>query len=127
MDIGQWDGANNRIEATGRPFLFVNYGADATFRAWEGANPTSFTLGEAGAGISSGKLYFMGGHSNGCMGMAYSASYPNYGIFYKEGDPDAVHLSPNGQGCGSSSAPTLSALGACACPSPRVRMAGVGG
>ena len=50
-----------------------------------------------------GKLFFMGGHAGGCMGMAYNAANPGYGVFYQEGTPDAIHLSPNGAGCGQSS------------------------
>lgn len=51
---------------------------------------------------------YMGGTPDDDFGIAYSNSYPNYGIFYKEATPDIVGLSPNG---GGTSNPVLTATG----------------
>lgn len=39
---------------------------------------------------------YLGGLSGSTFGMAYSPSYPDHGIFYTEGNPDFVSISPNG-------------------------------
>jgi hypothetical protein len=41
---------------------------------------------------------YMGGVSGGNFGLAYSSTYPNYGIYYLEGTPDRIVLSPDGGG-----------------------------
>ncbi|CAH0336543.1 hypothetical protein FVB9288_02249 [Flavobacterium sp. CECT 9288] len=62
------------------------------------ANPTS-RLDVNGninlAGVS-GRRIFMGGAGGSTFGLAYDSTYPNYGIFYTEGEPDFVSISPNG-------------------------------
>jgi hypothetical protein len=47
---------------------------------------------------TNGRRIYMGGVSGGNFGIAYSSAYPNYGIFYLEGNPDRVVLSPDGGG-----------------------------
>lgn len=47
------------------------------------------------AGVS-GRRLFMGGAGGSTFGIAYDSTYPNYGIFYTEGEPDYVSISPNG-------------------------------
>ncbi|MFV8351751.1 hypothetical protein [Flavobacterium sp. XS2P14] len=47
------------------------------------------------AGIA-GRRLFMGGVAGSTFGIAYDSNYPNYGIFYTEGEPDYVSISPNG-------------------------------
>jgi hypothetical protein len=47
------------------------------------------------AGVA-GRRLFMGGSSGSTFGIAYDSNYPNYGIFYTEGEPDYVSISPNG-------------------------------
>ena len=54
-----------------------------------------------------GRRLYMGGTSGNTFGMAYNSGNPNYGIFYTEGSPDVVNLSPNG----SATAGVLQALG----------------
>jgi len=44
------------------------------------------------------KLFLGGGVAGSTFGIAFSSSYPTYGIFYKEGGPDFVSISPNGLG-----------------------------
>lgn len=39
---------------------------------------------------------FMGGQTNATFGLAYDGNNPDYGIFYTEGSPDVVNISPNG-------------------------------
>ncbi|MFC1747169.1 hypothetical protein ACFL2V_00025 [Pseudomonadota bacterium] len=39
---------------------------------------------------------FMGGESLSTYGIAFDENYPNHGIFYTEGSPDHVSISPNG-------------------------------
>lgn len=46
----------------------------------------------------SGRRIYMGGVSTGNFGLAYNAANPNFGIFYLEGSPDKVVLSPDGAG-----------------------------
>jgi len=46
----------------------------------------------------SGRDIYMGGGSGLTWGLRYSMSYPNYGIFYTEGTPDYVSISPGGGG-----------------------------
>jgi hypothetical protein len=48
------------------------------------------------AGVS-GRRLFMGGAGGSTFGIAYDSNYPNYGIFYTEGEPDYVSISPNGK------------------------------
>ena len=50
----------------------------------------------AGAANVNGRRIFMGGISGTTFGLAYDSDNPNYGIFYTEGSPDAVNISPNG-------------------------------
>ena len=96
IDIGQWDGSSNRIEATGKPLNLVSYGGDVSMSKVGGA---SAKLTNKGMVLGTNNLlYFMGGHGGGTMGMAYSEVYPHYGFFYKEGSPDEIHLSVNGGG-----------------------------
>ncbi|MFV8351752.1 hypothetical protein [Flavobacterium sp. XS2P14] len=45
---------------------------------------------------SAGRRLFMGGAGGSTFGIAYDSNYPNYGIFYTEGEPDYVSISPNG-------------------------------
>ena len=45
---------------------------------------------------TAGRRIFMGGAIGGTFGLAYDSSNPNYGIFYTEGSPDRVDISPNG-------------------------------
>ena len=45
---------------------------------------------------ASGRRIFMGGAAGSTFGLAYDSTYPNYGIFYSEGEPDFVSISPNG-------------------------------
>jgi hypothetical protein len=45
---------------------------------------------------ASGRRIFMGGVGGSTFGLAYDLTYPNYGIFYTEGEPDFVSISPNG-------------------------------
>jgi hypothetical protein len=47
------------------------------------------------AGVA-GRRLFMGGVGGTTYGIAYDASNPSHGIFYTEGTPDYVSLSPNG-------------------------------
>jgi hypothetical protein len=47
------------------------------------------------AGVS-GRRLFMGGAGGSTFGIAYDSNNPNYGIFYTEGEPDYVSISPNG-------------------------------
>ena len=47
------------------------------------------------AGVA-GRRIFMGGIGGTTFGLAYDSTYPNYGIFYTEGEPDFVSISPNG-------------------------------
>jgi hypothetical protein len=47
------------------------------------------------AGVS-GRRLFMGGAGGSTFGIAYDSTNPNYGIFYTEGEPDYVSISPNG-------------------------------
>lgn len=47
------------------------------------------------AGVAGRRLY-MGGAAGSTFGIAYDASYPSHGIFYTEGGPDYVSISPNG-------------------------------
>ncbi len=44
----------------------------------------------------SNKRIYLGGVSASTFGISYSNQYPNYGIFYTEGSPDYVSISPNG-------------------------------
>ena len=46
----------------------------------------------------SGRSIYMGGGSGLTWGLRYSTSYPDYGIFYTEGTPDYVSISPSGGG-----------------------------
>jgi hypothetical protein len=43
-----------------------------------------------------GRRIFMGGQGGATFGLAYSSAAPNHGIFYTEGAPDRVNISPNG-------------------------------
>ena len=52
-------------------------------------------VGNAKITANNARLY-MGGAAGTTFGIAYSAQYPNYGIFYTEGSPDKVSISPNG-------------------------------
>jgi hypothetical protein len=45
---------------------------------------------------ATGRRIFMGGAGGSTFGIAYDAINPNYGIFYTEGEPDFVSISPNG-------------------------------
>jgi hypothetical protein len=45
---------------------------------------------------ATGRRIFMGGAAASTFGIAYDALNPNYGIFYTEGEPDFVSISPNG-------------------------------
>ncbi len=44
------------------------------------------------------KIFLGGGVAGSSFGIAFSPTYPNYGIFYTEGTPDYVSISPNGLG-----------------------------
>lgn len=44
----------------------------------------------------SGRRLFMGGAGGSTFGIANDSTYPNYGIFYTEGEPDYVSISLNG-------------------------------
>ncbi len=44
----------------------------------------------------SGKRIYLGGITNSTFGIGYNSSYPDHGIFYTEGNPDFVSISPNG-------------------------------
>ena len=46
----------------------------------------------------SGRDIYMGGGSGLTWGLRFSTSYPDYGIFYTEGTPDYVSISPGGGG-----------------------------
>ncbi len=80
---------NNSVQLAVRPNGNVGIGT---------ANPTS-RLDVNGninlAGVS-GRRIFMGGAGGSTFGLAYDSTYPNYGIFYTEGEPDFVSISPNG-------------------------------
>ncbi|WP_286756489.1 hypothetical protein [Roseivirga sp. UBA838] len=39
---------------------------------------------------------YLGGQGGSTFGMAYDSNFPHYGIFYTEGSPDWVSISPNG-------------------------------
>nr|WP_315176499.1 hypothetical protein [uncultured Flavobacterium sp.] len=45
---------------------------------------------------AAGRRIFMGGAGGSTFGLAYDSTFPNYGIFYTEGEPDFVSISPNG-------------------------------
>jgi len=94
IDIGQWDGSTNRIETSGKPLNVVSYGGDVSLSKTGGA---SLRITDGGVSVGQRNLFFMGGYGGGTMGMAYSPTYPQYGFFYKEGSPDEIHLSVNGQ------------------------------
>lgn len=63
-----------------------------------GDNTTTGNLTVGGSINATGlnKRLFLGGSGGSTFGLAYSGSYPNYGIFYTEGSPDFVSISPNG-------------------------------
>ncbi|WP_299246212.1 hypothetical protein [uncultured Aquimarina sp.] len=44
----------------------------------------------------SNRRLHLGGVGNSTFGISFSSQYPNYGIFYTEGSPDFVSISPNG-------------------------------
>ena len=73
-------------------------------------NPATALQVNGNATIRAGPMsrIYMGGTSGDNFGIAYSSSYPNYGIFYLEGSPDIVALSPNGGGVSN---PVLTASG----------------
>jgi hypothetical protein len=62
------------------------------------ANPTQKldVAGNINMAGSAGRRLFMGGVGGSTFGVAYDSNYPNYGIFYTEGEPDYVSISPNG-------------------------------
>ena len=46
--------------------------------------------------VGTDRRIFMGGESLTTFGLSYNRAYPDYGIFYTEGSPDVVNISPNG-------------------------------
>jgi len=75
------------------------------------STPSGVSINSGGdVSVGSGTSHFYMGSPSTKGGMAYSPTYPDYGIFYKEGSPDEIHLSPNGEGTGGG-APLIASPG----------------